>query len=164
MKAFIGIVLLLVFTTSCQQPKKQVFNEGPEIDMVKKLDQAFAGADWDTFRASFSDTAKIWVNTSWSEPSIPADTLTQGFRTARANMSQATLNENAIYSMIDYDNGERWVHRWGVWQATYANGKSATWTSNANFRFAGGKIIRAGYIFNALPGFQANQPDPAPAK
>ena len=163
MKKLIGILLVAAVFASCQTQKKQVFTTSAEIDMVKKLDQSFAGSDWSTFRASFSDTAKIWINTSWSDPAMSADTLTQNFKTARAGLTAIRMNDNAIYNMVEHDNGARWVHRWLVWESTNTNGKSATWTSNANFLIADGKIVQAGYIYNALPGYLANQPDPAPA-
>ncbi len=163
MKKLIGILLVAAVFASCQQQKKQWFASSTEIDLAKKLDQSFAGADWSTFRASFADTAKIWVNTFLSDPSISADTLTQAFKSAREGMTAVKLSEDAIYEMIEADNGDRWVHRWGLWEATLANGKTYSWVSNANFKVAGGKIVMAGYVLNSLPGYLANQPDPAPA-
>ena len=162
MKKLIGILLVAVLFASCQTQKKQWFDASTEIDLVKKLDASFAGADWTTFRGSFADTAKIWVNTSWSEPGISADTLTARFTVSRAGMTSLKLS-NEVYEMIETDDGNRWVHRWGVWEGTLANGKSATWTSNASFVVSGGKISTAGYIFNALPGYLASQPDPVVA-
>jgi hypothetical protein len=163
MKRVIGIFLVVAVCASCQNQKKQWFDKSPEIDMVKKLDQAFAAGDWTTFRGSFADTAKIWVNTPWTEPAISADSVTRAYKSAREGMSEIKLGKFAIYDMAETDKGDRWIHRWGVWEATFANGKTSTWTSNANFKVVGGKIISASYFFNALPIYLANQPDPAPA-
>ncbi len=162
MKKLVGILLVAVLFASCQTQKKQWFSTSPEIDLVKKLDASFAGSDWATFRSSFADTAKIWVNVPWSEPGISADTLTARFTASRAGMTALKLS-NEVYEMIETDDGDRWVHRWGLWEGTLANGKSASWTSNANFLVSDGKIRIAAYIFNGLPTYLANQPDPLPA-
>ena len=68
-----------------------------------------------------------------------------------------------VYEMVETDAGVRWVHRWAVWEAKLVNGKTSSWTTNANFRIEGGKITLAAYIYNGLPNYLANQPDPAPA-
>lgn len=162
MKRIVGILLVALLFAACKQQPKQWYNASAEIDLAKQVDAGFANGDWSSFRAAFSDTAKIWVNTSWSEPAITADTLTANYTNARAGLTDAKLN-NAVYEMIVTDEGDHWVHRWGVWQATLANGKSTSWTSNASFLVSGGKITIAAYIFNALPSYLANQPDPAPA-
>jgi hypothetical protein len=162
MKRIVGILLVALLFAACKQQPKQWYNASAEIDLAKQVDASFANSDWSSFRAAFSDTAKIWVNTSWSDPSISADTLAANFSTARAGMTDAKLN-NSVYEMIVTDEGDHWVHRWGVWQATLANGKSISWTSNVSFLVSGGKITIAAYIYNALPGYLANQPDSAPA-
>lgn len=162
MKRLVVIFFALLLLASCKQQPKQWFNAGAEIDLAKQIDGAFAAGDWTTFRAAFADTAKTWVNTTWSQPGISADSLTAGFKSARDGMSEAKLS-NSIYEMIVTDEGDHWVHRWGVWEGKLANGKSATWTSNANFLVSDGKVRMAAYVYNALPGYLANQPDPAPA-
>lgn len=162
MKRIVGILLVSSLFASCTQQPKQWYSASAEIDLAKQVDAGFANSDWSSFRAAFSDTAKIWVNTSWSEPAMSADTLTANYTTARAGLTDVRLN-NAVYEMIVTDEGDHWVHRWGVWQGTLANGKSTSWTSHTSFLVTGGKIVAAGWIFNALPTYLASQPDPAPA-
>jgi hypothetical protein len=162
MKQVIVVLILAVAFTACQQ-KQRYFDAAPEIDLVKNLDKAFAAADWTTYRSSYADTATIWFNTWGDEGAISVDTLVAGLQRARDNYSEAKLGEPAIYEMVEINNGDRWVHRWGRWDAKHKNGKSVSWPSHASFLVSGGKIRGAGYIFNALPGYLANQ-DSATAK
>lgn len=162
MKRIFGILLVVLLFAACKQQPKQWYSASPEIDLAKQVDAGFAAGDWNSFRSPFADTAKVWVNTSWSEPSISADTLTARFKSARSGMTEAKL-ATSVYEMIVTDKGDHWVHRWGVWEAKMANGKAVSWTSNASFLISGGKITLVAYIYNALPGYLANQPDPAPA-
>lgn len=150
------LLLLAVSFTACQQ-KKQFFSSSPEIDMIKKLDQSFASADWTSYRSSYADTAQIWFN-SWGDGTgISADSLVANLRAARANYTDVKLNDMAVYEMIETDGGDRWVHRWGRWDVQHKNGKAVSWPSHAAFLVSDGKIRGAGYIFNALPGYLANQ-------
>ncbi|MBL7847245.1 MAG: hypothetical protein JNL40_07240 [Cyclobacteriaceae bacterium] len=162
MKRIVGILLVVLLFASCKQQPKQWYSTSPEVDLVKQVDASFASGDWATFRAAFADTAKIWVNTTWNEPSMSADTLTANYKSARGNMTEAKLT-NSVYEMIVTDEGNHWVHRWGVWEAKLANGKTSSWASNSNFLVSDGKIRMGVYIFNALPNYLASQPDPTPA-
>lgn len=165
MKRFVGIFLVVLLFAACKQQPKQWFSTSTEIDLAKQVDNAFAAGDWTAFRSAFADTAKIWVNTSWDQPSLSPDTLTAGYRTAREGMTEAKLTKS-VYEMIVTDDGDHWVHRWGVWEAKLANGKSSSWSSNASFLVSDGQIRIGVYIFNALPNYLANQPEPqaVPAK
>jgi hypothetical protein len=77
-------------------------------------------------------------------------------------MTEVKLN-NSVYEMIVTDDGDKWVHRWGVWEGKMANGKASSWTSNVSFLVSDGKIRIGAYVFNALPNYLASQPDPDPA-
>ena len=149
---------LAAVIAACQQGKKQYFTDGPEIDLVKKLDQSFASADWVSFRGSYADTAKIWFNT-WGDQdaALSADSLVARYQKTRVNYNEIKLGDPVIYEMVETDNGQRWVHRWGRWDVKHKNGKNISWPSHGAFLVSDGKIRAAGYIYNALPGYLANQ-------
>ena len=86
-----------------------------------------------------------------------------GFQKSRDTYSDLKMNM-PIYEMITTDDGQQWVHRWLKWEGTLKNGKSVAWPSHASFLVSDGKIRGAGYIFNALPGYLANQPDSTATK
>jgi hypothetical protein len=157
MKHFLAFLALAVSFSACQQKKQQYFASSPEIDLVKKLDQSFATADWTTYRNSYADTAQIWFNTWGGEGAISVDTLIANLQSARNNYTEIKLSDPAVYEMIETDAGDRWVHRWGRWDVTHKNGKDISWASHAAFLVSDGKIRGAGYIFNSLPGYLANQ-------
>lgn len=156
MKYVIGFLAMAVMFTACQQ-KKQYFTSAPEIDLVKKVDQSYASADWETLRGTYADTTKIWLNTWGGQDAISVDTLMARLQTARANYTDVKMGEPIVYEMIETDDGTRWVHRWTRWDVTHKNGKSFSYPSHASFMVSDGKIRGAGYIFNALPGYLANQ-------
>ena len=157
MKHIVALIILGVALSACQQRKQQFFTTAPEIDLIKKLDKSFAAADWATYRGSYADTAKIWFNTWGAKDAISVDTLLVRLQSARANYTEAQLGQPAIYEMNETDDGKRWVHRFGRWDAEHKNGKDVSWPSTAAFLVSDGKIIFGAYIFNALPGYLANQ-------
>ena len=160
MKNLIGFLILAIVFTACQ--KKQYTASSPEIDLVKKVDESFQNADFAAYRSAYADTTKVWYN-DWNGVSTPIDSVVKALQTARSNFADIKMNM-PIYEMITTDDGQQWVHRWTKWEATLKNGKSVSWPSHASFLVSDGKIRGAGYIFNALPGYLANQPDSAAQK
>ena len=161
MKKIACLIVLAVVLASCQTQKKQWWGTSAEIDVIKKMDEAFVAGDLAAYRAAFADTTKVWFN-QWTGTPISPDTLVSNIAATRATLTSLKMND-PYYEMIENDDGQRMVHRWIMWEATLTSGKSYTWASNADFIVSDGKIRTAYYIFNALPGYQANQPDPAPA-
>ena len=153
MKKLIGFLILIVAFTACQ--KKQYTDKGPEIDLVKSVDDAFLKADFVAYKAAYSDTASVWFN-DWNGADTSLDSLVSALQRARSNYSDLKINM-PVYEMVITDAGDQWVHRWCKWEATLKNGKSVAWPSHASFLVSAGKIRGAGYIFNALPGYLANQ-------
>ena len=157
MKKLFALIVLAAFLIACQQGKKQYFSDGPEIDMIKKMDQSFAAGDLTAIRNNYADTAKIWFNTWGDENAISVDTLMARAQAARSNYDEVKMSDPLIYEMVELDNGNRWVHRWFRWDIKHKNGKSYSYNSHASFMVMGGKIRAAGYVFNALPGYLATQ-------
>ncbi len=64
--------LLFVFAAglviaSCQAPcEKRYFTESPEIDLGKKLVEAYLAGNWDSYPELYADTARIGRNENWT--------------------------------------------------------------------------------------------------
>ena len=150
--------LTLLILAACQ--KKQYFSSSPEIDQIKKGNEAYFKGDWATLRSLYADTAQIWVNT-WHENSKgqTPDEYIEGLKGGLANMSNYKEGNPTIYEMVVTDDGTKWVHCWMHWTGSTKGGKEVKSVVHATFSIKDNKVIYQGNIYDSLPGYLAMQPD-----
>ena len=68
MKNLLLALVAGLFIASCQVPvEKQYFSESSDIDLGKKLMNAYLAQDWDAYPELYADTARIWRNKNWTK-------------------------------------------------------------------------------------------------
>ena len=149
----------VLLAAACQQQKKQYFTSSPEIDLVKKANDAYFKGDWETLKSCYSDTAKIWINTDFSnDKPIMVDQMIDSFKKNLENYSEYKVGDFYVNEMIINDNGGKWVHTWLVWKGRTKDGKDVVFPVNISNMVQDNKIVLAGLIYNGLPGYLAVQP------
>lgn len=101
-------MLVLLFAACQQAPKATVVTEGPAVENLTKVLNAWVDGDWATYRAAFADTATIVFNTQEFDP----DSLVRWQQVRRASYDKVAYSTDAMES-ITYENGEVWTHFWG---------------------------------------------------
>lgn len=86
-----------------QPAPKQYFETSPEIDLVKKGNQAYLDKDWTTLRSLYADTAKIADNTWGEDKYITPDQFIQRISQGADNLTDIKLSSDAIFNMIVTD-------------------------------------------------------------
>ncbi|HLF34699.1 MAG TPA: hypothetical protein VI583_10690 [Cyclobacteriaceae bacterium] len=152
MKKPILFLSVLLLAAACGQ--KQYFTSCPEIDLIKKTNNAYFSGDWQTLRSSFSDTAKIW-NITWMGQEIGPDAYVEMLKSGVADLAEYKMSDDAIYEMVITDKGEHWVHNWLLWSGKHNNGKEFSTPVHISSMIKDGKIINNAIIFNELPGYLA---------
>ncbi len=112
-------VLLLVFFAACQPPAQQAryTTDSPEITQAKATMDAYFAGDWETMRAAFADTAKIYHN---SIDHVGPDDNIKNAQEGVSNVSSYELGDDSYWEMIIEDDGDKWVYFWGEWKAVHA--------------------------------------------
>lgn len=140
---------------ACQ--KKQYFTSSPEIDMVKKGNEAYFKGDWETLRSNYANDAIIYDNHWDSTKTLTPDQIIEQFKKGLANFTEYRMGDN-VNEMIVTDTGEKWVHSWFIWIGKTKEGKEASTPVNVSFLVKDNKIAMQVNIFNALPGYLASLP------
>lgn len=158
-KSFLILPVIFLLTYACQQQEKQYFTTSPEIDLVKKANDAYFKGDWETFKSCYSDTAKVWINTDPAHDSpITVDQMIDSFKKGLENTSEYKIGDFYVNEMTVNDNGGRWVHTWLTWTGKTKDGKDVIFPVNLSSNVVDNKIVIAGLIYNALPGYLASLP------
>ncbi len=152
MKKLVLFFPILLIVSACG--KKQYFTTSPEIDLVKKGNEAYFKGDWETFRSLFADTAKIMFNT-WMGDEIGPDAYTDMLKSGVADLAEYHMKDDAIFEMVITDTGEHWVHTWLLWMAKHKNGKEISSPVHIATMIKDGKVYYQGIISNQLPGYLA---------
>lgn len=148
-------MLLAVVISACQ--KKQYYTASSEIDLVKKGNEAYLKADWETLKSLYADTAKILVN-KWMGEEISVDQFIEMEKAEVGTLSEYKIGDDAIYEMVELDNGVRWVHTWLLWSGKYKNGKEVRTPVHISTQVLNGKAVWQGFIVDTLPGYLAQPP------
>ena len=155
---FISIVVILV---SCRE--KQYFNSSPEIDLIKKANEAYFKADWETFKSVFADKARIWFNTPRSKKTVlTKDQLIDTLKVDLLYYTEYKVGKNPdyedpLYEMIVDNEGGKWVHCWLTWTGRSGNGTEVVTPVHLSSLIKEGKVEIHFIYFNALPGYRAMQ-------
>ena len=144
-----AIVAGFIFV-SCQPPcEEKYFTESPEIDLGKKLLDAYLIQNWDAYPELHADTAKIWVNANWTN--TPGFTVAEYVESLKQGLEPASdyRMEPQDWEMTINENGEHWVHFWTVWIGNVeATGKEYQVPVHSVMMVADNKIVYQGDIFN----------------
>ena len=153
---FISIVFTLV---SCRE--KQYFNSSSEIDLIKKANEAYFKADWETYKSVFADKVRIWYNTPRSKKTVlTKDQLIDTLKAGLLNYTEYKEGKNpdyvdALYEMIVDNEGGKWVHCWLTWIGRSNNGTEVVTPVHLSSLISEGKVEIHFIYFNALPGYLA---------
>ncbi len=154
-------ILILIATAtfiSCNQPGKQYFESGPEIDIVKKGVKAYLDHDWATYRSIYADSAKFAANTWDPQKFIGLEKHLEEEKASVENFSDIRIGDDVVYQMIINNKGEKWVYMWFTWSANVKNGTRISTGVHEGLKFDGGKVVFHFAEFNELPFYLALQP------
>ena len=135
---------------SCQAPaEKQYFTESPEIDLGKKLVDAYLAGNWDSYPEIYADTARIWRNVNWTtKEGFTVQQYIEDLKSALEPISSYEM-EPQIWESIINDDGEHWVHFWTVWIGhNDATNKDYEIVVHVVMQVVDNKIVAQGDIFN----------------
>ena len=154
---YFSLICVLVFACQTEQ---RYFRDGPEIELVQKAVQAYVDQDWETYRACFADTARIYSN-AWNGGDISPDEDIQNHKTIRANLSSVEVlgwepgKDPYIEMVFDFDK-EKWVSTWFLWRGTLAaNSQILDIPVHLACNIEEGKIAVQEVYFNMLPYAEA---------
>lgn len=101
---------------SCQAPaEKQYFSESPEIDLGKKVVEAYLVGNWEAYSEFYSDTARIYRNVNWqTNDGFTLEEYIEDLKTTLEPISEYRMDEQVWHMMVT-DDGERLVMFAFVW-------------------------------------------------
>lgn len=155
---FLLLALGIFLLSACQetQNSKQYFEECAEIDLTKKLIDAYHEQDWATFRSCYSDTARIWKNVWYtSDPGVTIDESITEIKENAANIFYYKYEET-VWEMIIDNEGNKWVHLWGKWVAKFTSeSDKIVIPAHIAFGVVGDKVVYEAGFWDNLPLFLA---------
>ena len=150
MKKLFLLMLAVALFIGCQNAPQRYFEESPEIETVKAGIKAYEAQDWDTWKANFADTAKIFHNSS--KGFTPDETM-GNFKQMLANIDSYGFSENnAEIEMIVDDEGKTWVNYWNHWRGTTkVTNKEINIPVHLTLQFIDGKIVNEFAYYDTAP-------------
>lgn len=153
-------ILVLIGSYSCQEQQipKQYFEASTEIEVVKKLTEAFLNQDWETYRSCYSDTAKIWENTWYlTDQYMGIDESIESMKVFVSSLVNQSFEE-ATLEMIITNKGEKWVYFWANWKGKLTeDGDEIVVPIHHAILFVDAKIVSELNFFDSLPIYLAQQ-------
>ncbi len=143
-------MLAILLFVACQNQPQRYFENSAEIETVKAGIKAYEAQDWDTWKANFADTAKIYAN---SNKGVSPDERIAGFREMLSNFDSYGFNENINeIEMIVDAKGRTWVNYWNHWKGiTKATKKEVNIPVHLTLQFIDGKIVREYGYYDTAP-------------
>ncbi len=148
--SFLFVLGAGLIIASCQAPaEKQYFTESQDIDLGKKLIEAYLAGNWDSYPELYADTARIWRNINWTTTEgITVQQYVDTLQSALEPISSYEM-EPQIWESIINNDGEHWVHLWTVWKGhSDATNKDYEIVVNVVMLVVDNKIVAQGDIFN----------------
>ena len=116
------MVSLAIILGACQNPpplvpevEKQYYSESADIDLCKKIIDAYLKGDWDDYAELYTEDARIWRNKSWiTDEGMTVPQLIEDLQLGLFNIASYRFNSQTWANVIN-DEGEHWVFFWGVW-------------------------------------------------
>ena len=152
MKNLLLALVAGLIIVSCQVPvEKQYFEESPDIDLGKKLMNAYLAQDWDAYPELYADTARIWLNKNWTkDEGFTVQQYIDDLKTQLETTSSYKFDPQNWEGIISND-GNHWVHFWGVWIGhSEATNKDYEIPVHFALQIVDNKIVRHGEFFNSV--------------
>ncbi|WP_370480175.1 ester cyclase [Tamlana flava] len=150
MKQLFLLGLTISLFMACQNKPQRYFDESPEIETTKAGITAYETQDWDTWKANFADTAKIFHNTN--KASTPDESM-EGMKQMLSNMeSYGFGKEGAEVEMIVDKKGRTWVNYWNTWMGkTKVTNKTLSIPVHLTIQYVDGKIVQEYGYYDTAP-------------
>ena len=152
MKRLPYFTLLVLLLAACQPPAEQTVRyttDSPEITQGKAIMDAYLSGDWETMRAGFADTAKIYHN---STSSMNPDENIQNLQEGVSAVSSYELGDDVYWEMIVEDDGDTWVYFWGEWKAVHAGtGNSMSVPFHLASQYKDGLVVEEHGFWDTAP-------------
>ena len=145
-----SILIAGVVMASCMAPvEKQYFSDSPDIDLAKKVTEAYLSQNWDAYPELFADTVRIWRNVNWeTNEGFTLSEYIEDLQNGLQGVSSYSL-ENQVWESVVNDEGEHWVHIWFVWTGhNDLTNKDYEIPVHVSSLVEGGKITVQGEFFN----------------
>ena len=152
MKSLLFTLVAGLIIVSCQVPvEKQYFSESSDIDLGKKLMDAYLAQDWDAYPALYADTARIWRNKNWTkDEGFTVQQYIDDLKIPLETTSSYQFDPHNWESIINKD-GDHWVHFWGVWLGhSSATNKDYEIPVHFSMQIVDNKIVQQGEFFNSV--------------
>ena len=147
--SFFTVLITVIIFTSCQAPaEKQYFTESPEIDLGKKVIEAYLSGNFDAYGEYYSDTVSIFRN-AWDDEA--AMSLEDNIADLQSNLEPIASYDMdpQIWEMVVTDEGEHWVHLGTVCSGNNeATGKEYDIVVHASMLVVDNKIVMQADIYN----------------
>ena len=149
MKKLFLLGLSLVLFIACQKKVEQrYFADSAEIKTLKSGISAYETGDWDGWKSHFSDTAKIFVNST--KPVAVDERLGQLKAMSGAMSSYGFIHDKEFIEMVLDKDYEIWVYYWATHENTFASSKKELAIPvHLAVRFVEGEIVEEHIYFDA---------------
>ncbi len=147
MKKLFLLGLAITLFIACQNKPQRYFADSAEIETLKSGINAYESGDWDKWKSHFSDTAKVYVNST--EP-ITVEKRLEGLKAMTSAMSSYGFNRDKEYiEMVLDKEDETWVYYWALHKGTFAaNNKELSIPVHLAVQFVNGKIAEEHIYFD----------------
>lgn len=133
----------------CEKHEQKYFSESPEIDASKTLLNHFVTRNYDGIKTIYSDSAKIFDNTTKPET---LESMLASMKQNEAMLEYEKLGDSVYTEMVITKENEKWVNVWGVWKGKLKGGsKELEIPMHSTWRFVDGKIVEDHTFYNAMP-------------
>lgn len=151
MKQLFLFSISIALFINCQDnnPQRSTTNSA-EIDIIKTLVKNYEDSYWDNWSTHYSDTAKIYYNSS---KFIPPKDIQEYFNRQNAQLAAYKFLKNDVfYKMIIDDKQEKWIYFWAIWNGNLTvNNKLFEVPVHLAVRFVNGKINRENAYYDNIP-------------
>ena len=149
---FLCIVLLFGCDKSVPPPpevQKQLFTESADIDVGKKIVEAYQNADWETYPKFYADDARVWRNKDWtSEEGMTLSEYLEDLKMGLSSVGEYQFTSSTWVGVVT-DEGEHWVFFWGVWEGVNTiTAKNYVIPVQISMHIVNGKINRQVDFYN----------------
>lgn len=145
-----SIIMAGILLAGCMAPaEKQYFQESADIDLAKKVMEAYLAGDWDAMAEHYADTARVWRNVSWdTNDGFTVEEYIEDLKAPLETIPSYSF-ENPVWESIITNDGDHWVHFWAVWNAhSEATNKDYEIPVHLSMGIVEGKIVLQSDIYN----------------
>ena len=148
------VCLVLIFGCDKSVPpppevQKRLFSESADIDVCKKIMDAYLKGDWDVYTELYTEDARIWRNRSWiTDEGKTVPQLIEDLQLGLFNITSYGFKDQTWINVIN-DEGEHWVFFWGIWAGqNSATGEEYIIPIQSSMQIVENKVSRQADFFN----------------